>query len=214
MLGDDEHSYEVHPLLDDEQSPTVHGETVALSELLNQSTGISLTRRQRYCIALTIASSQLQLQSTPWLGRQWSKNDVVFLRDQKRPNSILFDRPRLSRSFSKADDDALDVARDGDRSITTLGIVLLELCFGTSLENHPVRQGYPFLEGETKYYLDLAAAIEWSEHINEEAGPEFAGAVTWCLQRNSAAVVTNENWRAELYANVVKPLQDCHQHLV
>ncbi|KAF4461078.1 hypothetical protein FALBO_12124 [Fusarium albosuccineum] len=40
--------------------------------------GKSLTDVDRYLIAITVASSFLQLHTTPWLNPQWSKNEILF----------------------------------------------------------------------------------------------------------------------------------------
>jgi hypothetical protein len=50
--------------------------------------------------------------------------------------------------------------------------MLLELCFGTALEGHEIRQKYP----AAGHFLDMAAALEWSPRAVEEGGPEFARA--------------------------------------
>ena len=92
--------------------------------------------------------------------------------------------------------------------------MLLELCFGIALEDHEIRQQYP-LNAPPSRFLDLAAALEWSERAVEEAGPEFADAIMWCLHNNNnipgrGEIGTSENWREELYWKVVQPLKSCY----
>ena len=212
VLKHDDDCYALHPAEHFQGTLDAH-EQLTLKNLLESTGGLRLTRRQRYSVALTVASSQVQLQSTPWLKYKWDKNDILFFKDQLDPKTILIDQPRLSRDVELESSPADEKQQLNDRSITTLGILLLELCFGTTLETHPIRARYPVIDGPTKPYLDLAAALEWSEQVNEEAGPEFASAVSWCLKSNCINP-TNDDWRVELYENVVKPLQECHQHLL
>ena len=207
VLRQEESFYAVHPAT--EQFNT--HESVSLKELLDQSSQVRLTRRQRYSIALALASSQVQLQSTPWLGSKWDKQQIVFFGHTSKPKTMLFDQPRLSREFDHHK--LSETEPENDRSITTLGILLLELCFGITLQNSVLRQKYPVVEGPSSHFLDLAAALEWSEQVLEEAGPEFAGAVSWCLKSNASSA-TSDEWRAELLEHVVKPLQQCHEHLL
>ena len=92
--------------------------------------------------------------------------------------------------------------------------MLLELCFGMALEDHEIRQKYPS-NAVSNPFLDLAAALEWSSRAAEEAGPEFADAIMWCLRNNNdipgrGETGTSENWREELYWKVVQPLKSCY----
>ncbi|KAF2187523.1 hypothetical protein K469DRAFT_472815, partial [Zopfia rhizophila CBS 207.26] len=63
----------------------------------------------------------------------------------------------------------------------TLGIRLIELCFGTFLENNKFRQQLPPGDTTSVPILDYAAAVQWRKMVSEEAGPEFAEAVEWYL---------------------------------
>ena len=55
--------------------------------------------------------------------------------------------------------------------MTTLGILLLELCFGIAFEDHTIRQKYVLADGQFTPYLDQAAGLEWSASASDEAGP-------------------------------------------
>lgn len=94
--------------------------------------------------------------------------------------------------------------------------MLLELCFGIALEDHETRQKDSASGQAPNPYLDLAAALEWCPRAVEEAGPEFADAILWCLYnmpRNGEAYGKLERWREELFVKVVEPLQYCHDQL-
>jgi hypothetical protein len=185
-------------------------DTVSLETLLCKDSKITLTRRQRYLIALTLSSSHLQLYSTPWISSQWSKKDILFLRDSNSPDKILLDQPYISRNFAPTPAGS-DNPND-DRSLSNLGIMLLELCFGTALEDHEIRQKYPTVSTPNPF-LDIAAALEWSPRAVEEAGPEFADAIMWCLRGVPGSGESDgklEKWREELFLKVVEPLKYCY----
>lgn len=180
-------------------------DTVSLEQLLSKDSKITLTRRERYLIALTLASSHLQLHATPWISSQWEKGDIFFLRSH---DQICFDKPYISRNF--APNPPTD-SSSHDRSLSNLGIMLLELCFGTALEDHELRKKYPS-DSTSNPFLDMAAALEWSPRAVEEAGPEFADAILWCLHNMPGSGESDsklEKRREELFVKVVEPLKYC-----
>ncbi|KAI1204104.1 uncharacterized protein F4807DRAFT_448951 [Annulohypoxylon truncatum] len=185
------------------------------------------SRRQRYALSLTLASSFLQLLDTPWLPASWRKSDIVFINDEKSPSMFLLDQPYLKREFtissrSKSSQQQQplmigDIPINGDNirryeSFELIGIVLLELCFGQLLEEHPVRKQWPAGDNELeKYKFDVVAARQWANEVNEEAGTDFDEAIRWCFEgcRN----IPPENWRQEMFQHVVHPLDNCRMYL-
>lgn len=186
---------------------------LSLKDLLEQKTDIKLSRRQRYGLATALALSYIQLHSTPWLTEDWGKAHILFFKASSECKTALLDQPRLSTDFKSPFD--IDMTRqNSNRDLKALGILLIELCFGCTLENTEVRQKYPFLQDSGNFYLDQAAAIELCSHVADEAGPEYLAAVQWCLNWNSSKSASDTEWRTELYDNVVKPLRQCHGHLI
>jgi hypothetical protein len=95
-------------------------------------------------------------------------------------------------------------------AIRSLGVCLLELCFGYSLENYKDRNGLAGGVAALAKLLDHAAAVQWSEEVHEEAGPDFAEAINWCLQARSQ---DDEGWRKHIWAHVIVPLGNCKNHV-
>ena len=213
-LKDVDHQYSIYPL-SDSGIEDAFLETITLRELLSKTSPIRLTRRQRYSIALTIASSHLQLHDSPWLGPQWSKDDILF--HGKNGNLILTDQPYTSRDFLSTPSHTPSSYLLADHGMSTLGILLLELCFGVALEDHEIRRNFVSLDGQPNPGLDLVAAMQWCDrYANDEAGPEFAGAIEWCLRNPTARLSggKEQGWRDELFTQVVEPLQYCHKQLM
>lgn len=214
LLEGDEASFILQPATRNEKPH----EMISLESLLRKNSDVTLNRRQRYTIALTLASSHLQLYPSPWIGLYWNKKDIIFARDPQNPQNISIDQPYILRDVISPAANPTSAYASTDRSLPTLGILLIELCFGTALEDHAIRQqchssseqntANPDLDAA----LDLAVALEWSRSVSGEAGEGYADAVHWCL-RGQLADLRNDKWREELFANVVTPLQDCYEQL-
>ncbi|KAH7396982.1 hypothetical protein DE146DRAFT_613977 [Phaeosphaeria sp. MPI-PUGE-AT-0046c] len=162
FLEAEEHRFVLYP---GNRTATISNvSTVSLDELLG---GVSdLTRRKRFSLALTLASSYLQLCTTPWLNNYLHKESIVFVRDIAEPQSIQLEHPYIRQ----------EVSRTPGKAATQ----------------------------------ELSTAIQWSKLVGEEAGPEFAEAIEWCLH---AKTLTDSNWRTELWRHVVLPLEASHKHI-
>ncbi|KAB2579826.1 hypothetical protein DBV05_g1418 [Lasiodiplodia theobromae] len=192
--------YSVYPVLNP-QAPTDPRDTVTLRTVLDKSLGIYLSRKQRFFIGLTLASSYLQLHSTQWLKSHWTKSDILFPR---HGDNVAVEEPFVSRGLSTGVlDGSMPASSHG---IVSLGIMLLELAFNMTLEEYDRERKYVSPEGKRDAQLTWLAAVNWSNSAAEDAGIDFADAVKWCLQGQLIAVQDKE-WRKELVANVLEPLQ-------
>jgi len=121
---------------------------------------VRLTRRERYVIALTIACSHLQLHDSPWLAAQWSKKDIFF--HCSKDHRIIGEKPYIARSFHSTDEalDGQSAYAVADHGLSTLGILLLELCFGIALEDHEIRKNFVALDGRPNPGTSMAAVMQ------------------------------------------------------
>jgi uncharacterized protein (DUF2132 family) len=184
---------------------------ITLEEILGATPHRGLTRSDRFRIALAIASSHLQLRSTPWARKQWESSDVRFPQDAQDANLVMFDRPYVSADFNTDLPEEQRVAKNSDRSFACLGIMLLELLFGTRLQDHPLWSDLGFGNVENSKQtsvLRLATARQWADSVEGEAGEEFSTAVKWCLN-DSPTTLNGDEWREDLAKKVVLPLQQC-----
>jgi hypothetical protein len=100
-----------------------------------------------------------------------------------------------------------------DRSFSTLAIVLLELCFGIRIEDHPTLwSNTHYASGKSDPGIRQAVAHEWRHEVQGEAGEQYAAAVTWMLLQ-SPATAKDDSWRADFAQNVVQPLQRHYEFL-
>ncbi|KAI9050907.1 hypothetical protein LZ554_005021 [Drepanopeziza brunnea f. sp. 'monogermtubi'] len=182
---------------------------------------------QRFQIALILTSSHIQLHPTPWLNSQWSKREILFIYEATDPSKICTDQPYVSRSLSRAlgQTTATTAAPNPasnytfQNSIRNLGIILLELCFGKVVEDHTLSSDLGMAAADDKrlQFLKYCVATEWLKEVVEEAGPEYANAVNWCLHHDpgsTGADGVEERWREVMFSNVVEPLRRCRDLLI
>lgn len=200
FLDDDEHRFEVYPGTQIIAMSNIS--TVSLANILQNSP--SLTRRKRYFLALTLASSYLQLGSTPWLSTSLDKEKIVFVRDGSNADDVSISCPYIRLELSSR------IPSPSPDSIASLGIRLLELCYGSSIETNSFRKQLPIGDPTTAQMFDYAAALQWSKLVSEEAGPEFADAIEWCLRTRDFG---NGDWRKDIYQHVIVPLDSCHKQV-
>lgn len=198
-------------------------DSISLEQLLNHGTGpLGLDRNQSFGIALTIASSFLQLLDSPWFPTvgdacAFDKASITFLADPADPRTFLLDQPYIRRPFASLAAQQQQGANLGQhppmRSLISaplarLGITLLELCFRAPLEAQSHRKAFGPGDNEMlKQAFDELAAGKWLLEVQREAGRVYADAISWCLMGNRS--VPADKWREEMLKEVVRPLQHC-----
>ncbi|KAH0497862.1 hypothetical protein TgHK011_005144 [Trichoderma gracile] len=203
FLADEDIRYYVHNISEPDFKATTF---VTLDEILRGEICLAFTRMQRYTLSLILASTYLQLLDSPWLSVSLKRVDVIFHDATEEGASIRLDEPHISQHFTGAD----GVASAGKLSrfvaLDRLGIMLLELCFGRTLESQQCRLAFGAGKNDMeKASYDILAARDWLCHVNAEAGPAYADAVSWCLIGNRCT--PEEKWRQEMLRKVIEPLR-------
>lgn len=190
---------------------------IALEDLVRSQLKHPPSRRQRYRISLAVASSFMQLLETPWMPPKARRADIVFTPDEQyySPELVLEYSSLLQGNTPAA------ALKSGNGSPATteffgpmefLGVLLLEFCFWSLLEAHPLRAIFP--PGETemeKLAFDLAAAQSWRSEVLEHSGLDYKKAVDWCFQGHKD--ISSASWRKDMFRNVVQPLEQCNKYL-
>ena len=184
---------------------------------------ITLSRRERLLVAVVLASSVLQLHSTPWLTERWSKRNIFFLRGGGGSTELNFvEQVYISPNVELPSEAVQEgpyhttltitsTANECRKTILALGIMLLELCFGQALEDQPFRTKYLGPDGKSNDFTDLATAMQWQEDVLGEGGPGFDNAIRRCIVCNFSPKLTNladSEFREAVYSEVVQPLEE------
>ncbi|KAF2825537.1 hypothetical protein CC86DRAFT_371164 [Ophiobolus disseminans] len=171
--------------------------TITLKQLISSPRGLTLQRR--YQVAFTLAKAYLQPSAASWLNTHLRSEAIHFLHDPSEPQSALLSSPFCRQTFVER-----STATTAD-AIRGFGTRLLELCYGRLLEDSLQRKRLSPEKDRPSTLLDYIAAVEWSRGMEHHGGMQFAKAVRWCLNVESA--LSNESWKAEFTQNVLVPLR-------
>ena len=213
LRDDQRRCYELH-CVDSTHTPQGNNGPITLETLLMNRGEMRLSRTARYQIASIVASSLLQLETTPWLAGKLEKKNIIFY---KQNSKVLFEQPYISQSFrstrspqtppesSKTGLSARFATRD---SLSSLGILLLELCFGETIESQDLRKSHMGQDGQPLGGTDYLTARDWAEMVYEEE-PALESIIRCCVfcTFEEKADWGNENFTQAVYANVVEPLE-------
>jgi hypothetical protein len=195
--------------LDDEKS-------TSLEELLNSNEAFKFSRQQRYKVASILASSLLQLQTTPWLPSQLDKKNIFFYRDGQ---DILFDRPYIRHSFyssrmatskEQTTSPSLPARFAARNSLNSLGTLLLELCFGKPVEKCELRKYHLGADGQAHERTNWSTTRDWAELVGEE-DPRLEHVINCCVF-DVLSLQQKPDWQSEVfvqavYVSIVEPLE-------
>ncbi|TVY35725.1 hypothetical protein LSUB1_G006774 [Lachnellula subtilissima] len=209
-LIDDEHQQHEVRWVQESARESQGREEISLDKLLSSGGHLKLSRQKRYKIASIMASSLLQLQATPWLSENLEKKHILFY---YQGSDVFVDEPYISHDFAaittqtpKSSPTPHILPR---KTFSSLGILLLELCFGEPIENQTeLRKGHLSSDGKALEGTDYLTAIEWLDKVAEEE-PKMAPVIKWCI---FCLFEGKPNWADRtfmqaVYASVVQPLE-------
>ena len=209
--------------VDDENLPKPRGHNiVSLKTILEacemRSIGgdpLSLPRRTRLSLAVLIASSMLQLHAGPWLAESFTKEDIFFL--QGIDGAVHTRHPFLIANFGYRNGHRPSCAtlqqslsRLCNASLLSLGILVLELFFGETIEPQPFRKGFLGPNGQENEFTNLNTAQKWQDKAMEEAGAPLYTLTRRCIHCAFGAAsqdLENEELRKAVLEDVIEPLQ-------
>lgn len=189
-----------------------------------------LSNRDRLKIALTLASTVLQLYDSPWIDSIWSGQDIQFLSSQsvEDSNEAPFIGPFVSTSFrgpasssqsqqpprtsSSLADDLMP-----SKVLVVFAIMLVELCLGKTIVE--LRQFSPGEENgtrETTLIEDYMTACKQLDAVYQEGGKSYGDVVQRCLKCEFSIMpkqkgLAFEKFRHLVYEGVVAPLEEIYK---
>ena len=169
---------------------------------------------QRMNLSFNLASSLLQLYSTPWLTESWTKQDICFWRlaSSSQANDIALafepDCPFIVHRFSGVPAAGQPHKAVAKSQLLDLGIILLEIRHQKSFESWTLAHGFT-LDGS--YGTRYTAAFRWLRDSLGEVEPSYLEAAARCIEctfTTRSAIPTWEDLelRKSVCDLVIKPL--------
>lgn len=202
----------IYPL----KEPPINPEAWTVSSLASILQDSKFTRHDRLRLAVTLASSVLQLHETPWLEENWGKNNIFFI---KRSDTANYDHPFVSPSFNQASQPASDsmpasMARIiRNQTLYALGVSLIELWYSKPLqelyqpEDGPRATGDPRVDLMTQWHT----ADRLVDELYNDAGAKYTDAVRRCIRCDfdrRASSLEDSAFQKAVYLGVVSQLKE------
>ena len=178
-----------------------------------------LSKKDRLYIALTLASSVLQLDETPWLPKSW-KSTSIFLLHVRQPGSQITSvgrlHPYLSSRISREVAEANTPANPGaalydthSEILRSLGFMLIELCLWKPLEDWEIPEDSENGADDTQRRFRTAKRL--LPEVDAEAGIVYGDIVHRCLycRFDSRDInIENADFQKEVFNRIVIPLSE------
>ena len=165
---------------------------ISLEQILLQTSsdrppGAKWNLIQRMNLSFSLASSLLQLYSTPWLSEPWTKRAIYFWR--LRPSlqasdmALIFepDRPFIVHSFPEPPVTRSPYKINAKHQLLNLGIILLEIGHESSFESWTSTHGYT-LDLDRTYGSRYDAASEWLRDSQSNLVPSYYDVTARCIE--------------------------------
>lgn len=200
---DNDTSDDIYGIFRARQQPKVD-HVHCLSDILAHKCAFDLLYMHRLLLAYNITRSFLKLGATPWLDAG-ALSTAIYLPVAPDGKTMLHKQAFVLSQFHSAND-----AQPSDETFILLGILLLELCFNKTLEQHPQWQAWQKIPGLIiDPILRLAVATTWARTAEDVWSIDGAKAINWCLH---CARSQNDKWREEFASNVFEPLRNLCQN--
>lgn len=186
-----------------------------------------LSWQQRLQIAVTLASTVLQLHKSPWLSDSWNTRDIYFFsRGVDSDNHPLISDAYVSRSFKPprspqsirqyVETDAEDFLSSQiiNKTLFALGIVLIELCLNKTLKDLRSSSTDQHGDARPQSIIDVyRTAISQIDTVYDEGGTQYGYVVQRCLKcefgiQDSKKQLDFDAFRGLVYEGVVAPLEE------
>jgi hypothetical protein len=202
-------------------------EVLTLEDLLDRPPVVGgrrakLSKKERYTLALTLASSVLYLNSTPWLTDQWASKDILFHRTATSARPVNIDRPHVAPALvglrkEVPNGQKVRGFQNKNTVLLALAVALLELYFGTSAEKYQESElGAPDPSLHQNPWMLCSMAHTWAEDTQEDLSAAFLSAVRHCLRcfSDPGASLQDSEFLQAAVESIVLPLQEeLHQFL-
>ena len=109
------------------------GKTSSLQTPRASKAYLTLSGIDKRCLAVCLASSVFQLYRTPWLGEEWGRHEVFFMRESSESGNPVIRQPFVTRSFAG---EMQTQQPQSQRALASLPVIRNKTMFGKSSDAH------------------------------------------------------------------------------
>ncbi|CAG8956661.1 hypothetical protein HYFRA_00012205 [Hymenoscyphus fraxineus] len=209
LCDDEDHHHEIIQLFDKPQAMD-ETKSVSLEQLIGNR---KLNRQQRFIIATILASSLIQLGTTPWMTQKMEKRSIFF---NQTKSKVDLEHPYIRHSFPSSKQGNVAQENNGNPPITrfatkeslaNLGILLLELCFDQPVESC-ISWGNYLVNGIAHNKTDYLTAREWVDSVGGQE-PDLEPIIRCCVNCSfeRPADWGDKSFVQAVYSSIVAPLE-------
>jgi hypothetical protein len=181
----------------------------------------NFAQKDRLKLAVTLASSILQLHETPWLEEDLGKENIFFI---NRSGKTLYDQPFVSQQFNQATAPATSRLPSNiscvirNQTLYALGVALIELWYRKAIGDLHENIDGPLNTGNDLFNLmtEFKTADRLSDELYSEAGAKYSDVVRRCIRCDfdkRASSLKDTQFQKVVYEKVVAQLQDNYDYL-
>jgi hypothetical protein len=178
-------------------------------------------QQDRLKLAITLASSVLQLHQTPWLDENWGKDSIFFV---KRPGKTQFDQPFVSVNIDQSKQSTMRTLPNRmnrvirNRTLYALGVALIELYYRKPISDLHRDEDGPLNTGDVLSDLmtEFNTADRLAEALLSEAGAKYSDAVRRCIRcefDGRTSSLEDTKFQKAVFRGVVAQLQENYDYL-
>ncbi|KAI4144675.1 MAG: hypothetical protein L6R39_004086 [Caloplaca ligustica] len=171
-----------------------------------------LTKKARLKLAVILASTVLQLHTTPWLTNDWDGRNIFFRQGSLDCPYVKCACTKLKTPTAKSPEAEWGPIRN--RSLFALGVLLLEMSLKSPLEHLKSSKQHQQPQQQHNDFDDFIAASQLVKDVADEEGKGsgYYDAVQACIYGNFGPKVkdldlANDTFRQAVYEDVILPLE-------
>ncbi|KAF5631551.1 hypothetical protein F52700_6756 [Fusarium sp. NRRL 52700] len=184
--------------------------TTSLNEVLGQNRRhMILSEQDRLKLAAVISSNVLQLHGNPWMPKVIHSQDIYLIQSEDNPIcDRFFVMQTLPNTTGPFIEENTELSSMRNQSLFYLGVLLIELAFGKSLEL--LRSERDKSSTGSQFFTDFRTATRLVDQVKSFVGRNYGSAVLRCINgefHERGVGLEDQDLSHDVYAGVVALLE-------
>ncbi|CVK89852.1 uncharacterized protein FMAN_04009 [Fusarium mangiferae] len=204
------HTYNAYPIIPSKFREKCDRTMISLNQVLGLDRRyMVLSEKERLRLAVIIAANILQLYGSPWMPAAIRSWDIYLIQGQDDPTcERFFVLQTLPIAEGPSRSGGFGLASMRNQSLFYLGVLLIELAFGKSLEL--LRSECDKSSTGSQFFADYRTAKRLADQVTSFIGPNYGSAVSRCIDgefHGRGVGLEDQDLSHDVYAGVVALLE-------